>query len=419
MVTAVLIHCIRSDCRSTEIRPKSSIILKSQKKQGFSLMETANTDKKDLKSAVFAALNDIKQKLGSGLEKESPDKLRSRLLEIVRGEHNWQIHVGSDGLALDNKLVIERQLLSELGEKFPKDPFTIYFRRTKPAAKKEERPAQTSPVTINTNPNPFGITIQKKPIPGVKNIIVVASGKGGVGKSTVSTNLSISLSKLGHRVGLLDADVYGPSGPTMLGLKGPMEINEQGKLIPLNAHNISVVSFGFLSDSYHPVIWRGPLVSKAIEQLCFDVAWQNIDILVVDLPPGTGDVQLSLIENLSIKGALIVSTPQDVALLDAHKALSMFKNLNVPVFGMVENMAVFACPNCGHEEHIFGEGGGEDFSKQRDIPILANIPLDASIRMACDTGQPISLQQRRPQAKAFSTLAQKVALSISDDSPEH
>ena len=250
-------------------------------------------------------------------------------------------------------------------------------------------------------------------------IIAVTNLKGGVGKSTVSTNLAISLGKLGHKVGLMDADVYGPSGPTMLGTKGPMEIDEDGKLIPLIAHNVKVVSFGFLSDAYHPVIWRGPLVSKAIEQLCFDVAWKELDILVIDLPPGTGDVQLSLIESLPIEGAVIVSTPQDVALIDAHKALSMFNNLNVPVFGMVENMSVFACPNCGHEEHIFGEGGGEDFSKQRNIPILAKIPLDASIRMACDTGQPISLQKRRPQAKAFSMLAEKIALSISNHSAEH
>ncbi|NRA43938.1 MAG: Mrp/NBP35 family ATP-binding protein [Oligoflexales bacterium] len=381
-------------------------------------METANRNEKDLKSIVFSALSEIKQKLGSGLERESPDKLRSRLLDIVRGEHNWQIHVGSDGLELDNKILIERQLLSQLGEKFPQDPFTIYFRRTQADAKGNKQ-APTSPVSINTSPNPFGINVRKRPIPEVKNIIVVASGKGGVGKSTVSTNLAISLGKLGHKVGLMDADVYGPSGPTMLGTKGPMEIDEDGKLIPLIAHNVKVVSFGFLSDAYHPVIWRGPLVSKAIEQLCFDVAWKELDILVIDLPPGTGDVQLSLIESLPIEGAVIVSTPQDVALIDAHKALSMFNNLNVPVFGMVENMSVFACPNCGHEEHIFGEGGGEDFSKQRNIPILAKIPLDASIRMACDTGQPISLQKRRPQAKAFSMLAEKIALSISNHSAEH
>ena len=391
---------------------------KINKKQGYSFMETANRDEKDLKSIVFDVLKEMKQKLGSGLEKESSDNLRSRLLDIVRSKQNWQIHVGSDGLGLDNKLMIERQLLSELGEKFPQDPFTIYFRRSKPKSK-EDKENPLGPVSINSNPNPFGVTIRKKPIPGVKDIIVVASGKGGVGKSTISTNLAISLAKLGHQVGLLDADVYGPSGPTMLGIKGPMEIDENGKLIPLIAHNVKVVSFGFLSDSYHPVIWRGPLVSKAIEQLCFEVSWKNLDILVIDLPPGTGDVQLSLIESLAIRGALIVSTPQDVALLDAHKALSMFNNLNVPVFGMIENMSVFSCPNCGHEEHIFGEGGGEDFSKQRDIPILANIPLDASIRMACDTGQPISLQKRRPQAKAFSLLAQKVALNLTNESSEH
>lgn len=381
-------------------------------------METAGRDEKDVKSIVVTALNEIKNKPGSGLEQETSDKLRSRLLDIVRGKHNWQIHVGSDGLELDHKLAIERQLLSELGTKLPQDPFTIYFRRTLSKPNKE-RQSIPNPVTVNNNPNPFGITIRKKQIPGVKNIIVVASGKGGVGKSTISTNLAISLAKRGSKVGLLDADVYGPSGPTMLGVKGSMEIDEQGRLIPLTAHNIKVVSFGFLSDSYHPVIWRGPLVSKAIEQLCFDVAWKDLDVLVVDLPPGTGDVQLSLIESLPIQGALIVSTPQDVALLDAHKALSMFKNLNVPVFGMVENMSVFSCPNCGHEEHIFGEGGGQDFSKQRDIPILANIPLDASIRMTCDTGEPISLQKRRPQAKAFAVLAEKISLCLSEQTREH
>jgi ATP-binding protein involved in chromosome partitioning len=358
----------------------------------------------------------VKNKSGSGLELEGHSEIFDRLLEITKGQHNWQIHVGSDGLKLDNKMLIEKHLLNDLGRKYPKEPFTVYFRRTKKNDVNEfEHVGPNQPLASTQTSKPLGLNIKKKPIPGIKNVLVVSSGKGGVGKSTISTNLAVAMAKNGEKVGFLDADIYGPSGPTMLGIQAPMEVHENGKLNPTSAYGVEMVSFGFLSDAFNPVIWRGPLVSKAIKQLCYDVNWGSLDTLIIDLPPGTGDVQLSLIENLPIEGAIIVSTPQDIALIDAHKALSMFENLGVPTIGLVENMSGYTCTNCGHSDHIFGEGGGSDFARTRNIPILAHIPLHPSIRMACDTGQPISLQNSRPQAKIFEKLAQKVSLYFSSN----
>ncbi len=226
------------------------------------------------------------------------------------------------------------------------------------------------------------------PLPNVKNIIVVASGKGGVGKSTVSANLALALQAEGARVGVLDADIYGPSQPRMLGVGGRPESPDGKRITPMQAHGLAVMSIGFLVEEDTPMIWRGPMVTQAMMQLLNDTLWEQLDYLVVDLPPGTGDIQLTLSQKVPVAGAVIVTTPQDIALLDARKALKMFEKVDVPVLGIVENMATHVCSNCGHEEHIFGEGGGARMAAQYTVPYLGSLPLDIRIREQADSGRP-------------------------------
>lgn len=378
------------------------------------MTEKEESKENDLKNTVYASLSFLGGSEDSGLGNESPDSLRSRFIDMTKESSNWRIHVGSDGLNLQNKISIERHILKDISSKFPQEPVTVYFRKV---GKDQPSLKGAAPAPVpDRQQSPFGIKVQKKLIPGVAKVVAVASGKGGVGKSTISTNLAVALAKSGQKVGLLDADVYGPSGPTMLGMTGPVDVNDAGMLVPPVNHGIKLMSFGFLSDAMHPVIWRGPLVGKAIHQLCYEVDWGELDILVLDLPPGTGDVQLSLIESMPLHGALIVSTPQDVALIDAHKALTMFETLNVPILGLIENMSVYRCTQCGHEDHIFGYGGAEEFSSERKIEKIMSVPLDASIRMACDTGQPVSLQKSRPQARLFQELATRVTRDLANNS---
>jgi ATP-binding protein involved in chromosome partitioning len=226
------------------------------------------------------------------------------------------------------------------------------------------------------------------PLPNVKNIIVVASGKGGVGKSTVSANLALALLAEGAKVGVLDADIYGPSQPRMLGVSGKPESPDGKTIIPMQAHGIPVMSIGFLVEEDTPMIWRGPMVTQAMMQLLNDTRWEQLDYLIVDLPPGTGDIQLTLSQKVPVAGAVIVTTPQDIALLDARKALKMFEKVEVPVLGIVENMATHICSNCGHEEHVFGEGGGARMAAQYEVPYLGSLPLDIRIREQSDSGNP-------------------------------
>ena len=226
------------------------------------------------------------------------------------------------------------------------------------------------------------------PLPNVKNIIVVASGKGGVGKSTVSANLALALQAEGAKVGVLDADIYGPSQPRMLGVGGRPESPDGKRITPMQAHGLAVMSIGFLVEEDTPMIWRGPMVTQAMMQLLNDTLWEQLDYLVVDLPPGTGDIQLTLSQKVPVAGAVIVTTPQDIALLDARKALKMFEKVEVPVLGIVENMATHVCSNCGHEEHIFGEGGGARMAAQYTVPYLGSLPLDIRIREQADSGRP-------------------------------
>jgi ATP-binding protein involved in chromosome partitioning len=246
-------------------------------------------------------------------------------------------------------------------------------------------------------------------LPGIGAIVAVASGKGGVGKSTTSVNVALALARLGQRVGLLDADIYGPSQPRMLGITGKPRSPDGKKLLPMENYGVRVMSMGFLVDEDAPMIWRGPMVQSALQQMLGDVAWGELDVLVVDLPPGTGDAQLTMAQRVPLAGAVIVSTPQDIALLDARKALNMFRKVDVPVFGIVENMSYFVCPSCGHRSEIFSHGGARATAERYGVDFLGEIPLDLAIREDTDAGRPpVVSQPDGPQAAAYLTIARKV-----------
>ena len=258
-------------------------------------------------------------------------------------------------------------------------------------------------------------TVQKslKPLENIKNIIAVASGKGGVGKSTTAVNLALALSMEGATVGMLDADIYGPSQPRMLGVSGQPESSDGKSLEPMVAHGLQAMSIGFLIDEETPMIWRGPMVTQALEQLLNDTCWRGLDYLVVDLPPGTGDVQLTLAQKIPVSGAIIVTTPQDIALLDARKGLKMFEKVEVPVLGVVENMSIHICSKCGHEEAIFGQGGGQRMAEESGVDILGALPLDIKIREQADGGNPsVAMMPDSRIAEIYREIARKAAAKL-------
>ncbi len=250
-----------------------------------------------------------------------------------------------------------------------------------------------------------------KPLADIKNVVAVASGKGGVGKSTVAVNLALAWVAQGARVGILDADIYGPSQPLMLGLGGQRPSSPDGKhLIPLVSHGVAAMSIGFLVDEEQPMVWRGPMVTQALTQLLSETQWGALDYLVVDMPPGTGDIQLTLSQRVPVSGAVIVTTPQDIALADARKGLKMFEKVAVPVLGIVENMSVHVCSSCGHVEHVFGAGGGARMAAQYGVALLGELPLDARIREEADSGQPtVVAAPQSPRAQAYLAMARRTA----------
>ncbi len=254
-----------------------------------------------------------------------------------------------------------------------------------------------------------------KLMPNVKNIIAVASGKGGVGKSTTAANLALALASEGAAVGMLDADIYGPSQPMMLGISGRPESRDGKSLEPMEGHGIQASSIGFMIDMDTPMVWRGPMVTQALEQLLRETNWRDLDYLIVDMPPGTGDIHLTLSQKIPVTGVVIVTTPQDIALLDARKGLKMFEKVGVPILGIVENMAIHVCSSCGHAEHIFGQGGGERMAREYDVDYLGGLPLDIRIREQADSGRPTVVSDPDgPVAEMYRSIARKVAVKIAD-----
>ncbi|MEL0019765.1 MAG: iron-sulfur cluster carrier protein ApbC [Rickettsiales bacterium] len=260
-----------------------------------------------------------------------------------------------------------------------------------------------------------GTPQQQAPLaPGVKNIVAVASGKGGVGKSTTAINLAMGLAAMGLKVGMLDADIYGPSQPRMMGVSGRPDSPDGQMLEPMTGHGIKVMSMGFLVAEDTPMIWRGPMVMSALQQMLRDVNWGELDIMIVDMPPGTGDAQLTMAQQVPLAGAVIVSTPQDIALLDARKGLNMFRKVDVPVLGIIENMSYFKCPNCGHESHIFSHGGAHEEADRLGVEFLGEIPLDIDIRTTSDSGQPIVVSQpESAHAKVYRAIAERIWSKLS------
>lgn len=333
-----------------------------------------------------------------------------------------RLTLASDELSLDDKITLEAKLLAGLGGVFDGVGLQINFRRQTPRAA-APGPAPTAPEsTTSAGGGAAGHagrragvggagSVQKRRIPGVGRVLVVGSGKGGVGKSTVSANLAAALALDATPVGLLDADIYGPSLPTLFNLTGPLTVNGEQKIVPISKYGVRCVSFGFLSEPQSAVVWRGPMIARAVEQLCFDVDWSGVEYLVIDLPPGTGDVQLTLMEKVELDGALLVCTPQDVALADAHRALSMFERMRVPVLGMVENMAYYQCHHCSERSRPFGDGVRR-FASERKVRVLGELPLSPDLAAASDAGIPHALDAASQTGTAFRFIAQEVVAQL-------
>ncbi len=295
-------------------------------------------------------------------------------------------------------------------------PFAGYQQSLEDAISSAIRAVEgVSDVELKLSSKIIAHTVQKglKPFPNIKNIIAVASGKGGVGKSTTSVNLALALASEGAVVGLLDADIYGPSQPRMLGSKAQPDSKDGRSMEPVVCHGLQSMSIGYLIDDESPMIWRGPMVTQALEQLLRDTNWQSLDYLVIDLPPGTGDVQLTLAQKIPVTGAVIVTTPQDIALLDARKGLKMFEKVEVPVLGIIENMSTHICSKCGHEEAVFGAGGGDRMASQYKIDMLGALPLDISIRKAVDDGSPTVIAEPDSKiAEIYRHIARRIAAKM-------
>ncbi|MCP5244396.1 iron-sulfur cluster carrier protein ApbC [Nitrosomonas sp.] len=275
-------------------------------------------------------------------------------------------------------------------------------------------------VAVSSKIVPHGVQGGVKLIPGIKNIIAVASGKGGVGKSATAVNLALALAAEGANVGILDADIYGPSQPQMLGITQQPESLDGKSMEPVIAHGIQAMSIGLLIDVETPMVWRGPMVTQALQQLLNDTNWKDVDYLIVDMPPGTGDIQLTLAQKIPVTGAVIVTTPQDIALLDARKGLKMFEKVGIPIFGIIENMSTHTCSNCGHTEPIFGTGGGEKMCRDYAVDFLGALPLDIQIREHTDSGKPSVIADPSGKiAETYRMIARKIAVKIGESAEDH
>jgi ATP-binding protein involved in chromosome partitioning len=374
-----------------------------------------------------------------GLQSDLPDSIRMQL-----GDFDWQarLHAAdsadgqtmvrffSDGLSLQAKIAVEnfiRQSVQPLLKDKQGEVKVFMERRDKtaPPSQAQGKPAASAAASsaapagahqhAHTHAHSHSHAPKdaaasasgKRAIAGVRRVIAVASGKGGVGKSTVSVNLAMALHNQGYKVGILDADIYGPSIPMMLGVQDDPKVNESNKIVPPEKFGLKVMSFGFFAPEESAVIWRGPMVMKALQQFFYDVDWGELDFLVIDLPPGTGDAQLTLVQSLPIAGAVIVTTPQNVALLDAVKGIVMFQKTSVPILGVVENMASFHCPACGVESDIFGHGGAQKVSGKFEVPILGHVPLMGELRQAGDAGEPLTAVNGHPVRISFAEIAEK------------
>jgi len=318
-----------------------------------------------------------------------------------------------DGKSVKNIVVDEANISLEIVLGYPSRSVTESIRRQ--VIDRLKKISGVENVSVNVYSKIVSHSAQRgvKLNPNIKNIIAVASGKGGVGKSTTAVNLALALAAEGAVVGMLDADIYGPSQPTMLGITGRPVSTDNKTMEPLEGHGIQAMSIGFLIDAETPMVWRGPMVTQALEQLLNETKWRDLDYLVIDLPPGTGDIQLTLAQKVPVTGAVIVTTPQDIALLDARKGLKMFEKVGVPIIGIVENMAMHTCSACGHTEHIFGEGGGALMSADYAVELLGSLPLDIKIREMTDSGKPTVVAD--PDGKAaliYKSIARKCAAKI-------
>ena len=321
--------------------------------------------------------------------------------DFVSAKAVKRIRADADPVAIDIELAYPAKSQHELIRKRVQDAVTAL-----PGAGR---------VVVNVTQRIVSHSVQRgvKLVPGVKNVVAIASGKGGVGKSTTAVNLALALAAEGASVGVLDADIYGPSQPMMLGITGRPESKDGKTLEPLEAYGVQSMSIGFLIDTDTPMVWRGPMVTQALEQLLKDTNWREVDYLIVDMPPGTGDIALTLAQKVPVTGAVIVTTPQDIALIDARKGLKMFEKVGVPIVGVVENMAVHVCSNCGHAEHIFGEGGGEKMCRDYDVPYLGALPLDIRIREQADSGRPTVVADPDGKvAQTYREIARKVAIFV-------
>jgi len=321
--------------------------------------------------------------------------------------------------ALKNLQILEGDVSFDVELGYPAKSQVPAMRKALVAAAKTVPGVENVSVNIATKVASHAVQRGVQLLPNVKNIIAVASGKGGVGKSTTAANLALALAAEGATVGLLDADIYGPSQPMMLGIQGRPESDDGKTMKPMENHGVQVMSIGFLVDADEAMIWRGPMATQALEQLLRQTNWKDLDYLIVDMPPGTGDIQLTLSQRVPMTGAVIVTTPQDIALLDARKGIKMFEKVGVPILGIVENMAVHVCSNCGHVEHIFGADGGRKMAEQYQMDYLGALPLDINIRMQADSGKPtVVADPDGDVAGIYKAVARRVAVGIAEKSKD-